>query len=54
MARRSFRDRFFTPPVARAMTSPLGILLAGVGAAVGIVVGGGPLGAVILGVELLD
>ena len=24
MARRSFRDRFFTPPVARAMTSPLG------------------------------
>jgi len=49
MARRSFRDRFFTPPVARAMTSPLGILLAGVGAAVGIVVGGGPLGAVLLG-----
>ena len=37
--RRSFRDRFFTPPVARAITSPLGILLAGAGAAVGIVVG---------------
>ncbi len=39
--RRSFRDRFFTPPVARAITSPLGIILAGVGAALGIVLGGG-------------
>jgi predicted acyltransferase len=29
MPRRSFRDRFFTPPVARAITSPSGILLAG-------------------------
>jgi hypothetical protein len=38
-ARRSLRDRFFTPPVARAITSPLGILLAGAGAAVGIVAG---------------
>ncbi len=36
---RSFRDRFFTPPVARAMTSPLGIVLAGVGAAVALVAG---------------
>lgn len=42
MARRSFRDRFFTPPVARAVTSPLGIVLAAVGAAVGILTGGGP------------
>ena len=42
MARRSFRDRFFTPPVARAMTSPLGIVLAGAGAAVGLAVGSVP------------
>ena len=34
-----FRDRFFTPRVARAITSPLGILLAGAGAAVGLVAG---------------
>ena len=34
-----FRDRFFTPEVARAITSPSGILLAGAGAAVGIVLG---------------
>jgi hypothetical protein len=39
MARLSFRDRFFTPRVARAITSPLGILLAGAGASVGILVG---------------
>ena len=39
MARRSFRDRFFTPKVAEAMMSPGGILLAGVGAAVTILVG---------------
>jgi hypothetical protein len=39
MARLRFRDRFLTPPVARAITSPLGILLAGAGAAVGIVAG---------------
>jgi hypothetical protein len=49
MARRSFRDRFFTPPVARAMTSPLGIVLAGAGAAAGILLTGGPIGAVVLG-----
>jgi hypothetical protein len=36
---RSFRDRLLTPPVARAITSPLGILLAGAGASVGIVAG---------------
>jgi hypothetical protein len=35
----SFRDRFFTPRVARAMTSPLGIVLFGAGAAVSIVAG---------------
>jgi hypothetical protein len=39
MSASSFRDRFFTPKVARAMTSPLGIVLAGAGAAAGIVVG---------------
>ncbi len=33
----SFRDRFFSPPVARALTSPSGILSLGAGAAVGIV-----------------
>ena len=49
MARRSFRDRFFTPPVARAVTSPLGIILAGVGAAIGILTGGGAIAAVGLG-----
>lgn len=39
MTRLSFRDRFFTRPVARAITSPLGILLFGAGTAVGIVTG---------------
>jgi hypothetical protein len=34
--RLSFRDRFFTPPVARAMTSPAGILLAAAGVSAGI------------------
>ena len=33
--RPSFRDRFFTPKVARAIMSPLGIVLSGAGAAVG-------------------
>jgi hypothetical protein len=37
--RPSFRDRFFTPPVARAITSPSGIVLAGLGASVGILAG---------------
>jgi hypothetical protein len=53
MARRAFRDRFFTPPVASAMTSPLGIVLAGAGAALGLLVGSVPaaiaLGAVAWG-----
>jgi hypothetical protein len=35
----AFRDRFFTPKVARAITSPSGILLAGAGAAAAIVTG---------------
>lgn len=35
----SFRDRFFTPRVARAITSPLGIVLFGAGAAASIVIG---------------
>ena len=48
MARLSFRDRFFTPPVARAMMSPSGILLAGAGASVAILAGLGPIGAVLL------
>ena len=39
MARRSLRDRFLTPQVARAITSPGGILLAGVGVSVGVVAG---------------
>ena len=41
MAVGSFRDRFYSRRVGRAMTSPLGILLAGAGAAVGILAGGG-------------
>jgi hypothetical protein len=48
MARLSLRDRFFTPPVARAITSPSGILALGVGAGVGILTGGGALAAVAL------
>lgn len=35
----SFRDRFFTPPVARAILSPLAIVLAGAGMAVGVATG---------------
>ncbi|MCX7620500.1 MAG: hypothetical protein N2037_06605, partial [Acidimicrobiales bacterium] len=35
----SFRDRFYTRRVAAAMTSPLGILLAGAGTAAGIIAG---------------
>jgi len=45
----SFRDRFLQPRVARAVMSPAGILLAGAGAAIGILAGGGPIGAVVLG-----
>ncbi len=45
----SFRDRFFTPKVARATTSPSAIVAAGAGAAVGLLVAP-PVGAVIGGV----
>ncbi|NLV55466.1 MAG: hypothetical protein GXY13_07635, partial [Acidimicrobiales bacterium] len=37
MASRSFRDRFWSPPVARAVTAPGSILLAGAAAAVAVV-----------------
>lgn len=43
MAARSFRDRFWSPPVAKAVTAPGSILLAGAAAAVGIVASG-PIG----------
>ncbi|MGQ0432656.1 MAG: hypothetical protein ACT452_09665 [Microthrixaceae bacterium] len=49
MARLSLRDRFFSPPVARAITSPSGILALGAGAGLGILGGGGILAAAILG-----
>lgn len=50
MAGLSLRDRIYTPRVARAMTSAAGILAAGGGAAVGILAGLGPIGAVGLAV----
>lgn len=43
----SFRDRFYTPQVARAMTSPSGIVVAGAGGAVAVLAGLGPIGAVV-------
>lgn len=49
MARLSLRDRFFTPPVARAITSPSGILALGAGTGLGILTGGGGIAAVALG-----
>jgi hypothetical protein len=56
VAERSFRDRFFTPPVGRAITSPSGIVAFGVGAAAAVLAtaatGGGALvmvGAAALG-----
>lgn len=49
----SFRDRFLTPPVARAITSPSAILATGAGAAAGVLLGLGPLGAVGLGAVAL-
>jgi hypothetical protein len=39
MASLSLRDRFLTPPVARAITSPSGILVAAAGASTAILVG---------------
>lgn len=43
----SFRDRFFTPKVARAIVSPSAIALTGAGAALGILLTGGVGGAVV-------
>lgn len=45
----SFRDRVLTPRVARAMTSSSAIVAVGAGAAAGILVGLGPVGAVVGG-----
>src|SRR5690606_18367802 len=45
----SFRDRFLTPGVARVITSPSAIVLAGAGASAAILIGLGPIGAVGLG-----
>ena len=45
----SFRDRFLTPKVARAITSPSAILATGAGAAAGILAFGNPVGAIALG-----
>jgi hypothetical protein len=45
----NLRDRIYTTRVARAMMSPTAIVATGAGAAVGILVGGGPIGAVLLG-----
>lgn len=45
----SFRDRFLTPKVARAITSPSAIVLAGAGASVGILTGLGAVGAMAFG-----
>lgn len=39
MSRLPFRDRFLTPPVARAITAPSSILVAGVGASAAIATG---------------
>jgi hypothetical protein len=39
MTRRSLRDRFLTPPVARAIMSPLGMVVFGVGSAASILAG---------------
>lgn len=41
MAPRSFQDRFFTPKVARAIMSPLGIVLFGAGTAAAVLAGAG-------------
>src|SRR5215210_1867239 len=46
----SFRDRIYTTRMARAMMSSSAIIATGGGAALGILVGGGPLGAVLLGI----
>ena len=48
----SFRDRLYTTRVAKAMMSPSAIVVTGAGAALGILVGAGPIGAVLLGGRL--
>lgn len=45
----SFRDRFLTPKVARAITSPSAIVATGAGVAAGVLIGFNPIGAVALG-----
>ena len=45
----SLRDRIYSTRVAKAMMSPSAIVATGAGAAVGVLVGGGPIGAVLLG-----
>lgn len=51
MAKRSFRDRFYSPSVSRALTSPSGILALGAGAALGLIatVGTAGLAAPVIG-----
>lgn len=53
----SFRDRFFTPRVAHAVTSPSAILAVGIGAAIGVLAGSWilavGLGALAYGIRLL-
>lgn len=52
MARRTFKDRFLTPPVARAIMSPLGIVLFGAGTAGAILTGVPFVGAAAIGVGM--
>ena len=49
----SLRDRFFTPKVARAITSPSAIIATGVGVAAGVLLTANPIGAVVGGILLL-
>lgn len=48
-AKRSFKDRFRSPGVAKAMVSPLGILLFGLGTAVALLAGAPVIGALGVG-----
>ena len=45
----SFRDRFLTPQVARAITSPSAILVTAAGASAAILLGLNPIGIVLVG-----
>jgi len=49
----SLRDRFFTPKVARSITDAPAIVAVGTGAAIGILIGLGPIGAVVGGAAFL-